>query len=656
MVVVTGSFFSNARFMRRRMLTAALQIDYTVTTTGFTVDALTAFLQSASTLNQLTMALQTSYPGVTISSPTVTVVMKTPSSSSSSSSSSSVNATGAIVGGVIGGIVFFLLFLGGLLYYHRLALKRNRDIVFTTIVPEPELPKAERSDSFYECNPSFRMNDTRSPAPVPSSTLPSISWDDLSIDETSWFMLGKGSFGLVFRGVRKEPGQTSTSQAVAVKAMSRARAEAYADQLSKGREEAVLGYSVSSRGPWLSDCMTLVYGFAQGPLPAGLTAPFHVSPGEEAFGIVMRLEEGGSLEHHLYTLGTKFPMQEKIRILAGISRGLTALHGIGLVHADLKPANVLLSGDNPPKVRLSDFGLSSLKVSTSTFSSTLNMTSHKKGTIKYCAPEMLDLEDGSDHVACASRRTDMHAFAITAWEILVGARPFENVTNQHLLEKDILRGKRPPLGRLPVGTPDRIKEMITDCWSKNRFKRWSASACFVAINREYDLQTITEWDIFLSHRWASKPFLSHVYNLLCTEGYTVWYDVHHMGYDLVKSMQQGIENCSVVLACVDSEYQKRDNCMLELRHAHEVIKLGTGRTKCIIGVMMEDDIGWGADWGTDEVKNILDLKGKMFAALHSLNSAAWEDSEGPTEQMLQELRDHDQIKQLFKMLREQMRK
>ena len=71
-------------------------------------------------------------------------------------------------------------------------------------------------------------------------------------------------------------------------------------------------------------------------------------------------------------------------------------------------------------------------------------------------------------------------------------------------------------------------------------------------------------------------------------------------------MQQGIERSRVFLGCVDSEYQKRDNCMLELRHAHKVLteEGGKHRTQAIIGVMMEDGIGWGSNWGTDEVKGI----------------------------------------------------
>ena len=140
--------------------------------------------------------------------------------------------------------------------------------------------------------------------------------------------------------------------------------------------------------------MTLVYGFTQGRLPASLTAPFKATAGEDAFGIVMRLENGGSLEDHLYKkgtqvehcawtilttapfsnlvsnsfssyrtplshfllrylfYGTQFTLTEKIRIIAGIAKGLTALHSIGMIHADLKPGNILLSGQTPPEVRL----------------------------------------------------------------------------------------------------------------------------------------------------------------------------------------------------------------------------------------------------------------------------------------------------------------
>ena len=66
-----------------------------------------------------------------------------------------------------------------------------------------------------------------------------------------------------------------------------------------------------------------------------------------------------------------------------------------------------------------------------------------------------------------------------------------------------------------------------------RDERWTASECFVALNHEYERLYTDEFDIFFSHRWASKAFLAHLYNLLVELGYRVWYDVLDMGYDLV---------------------------------------------------------------------------------------------------------------------------
>jgi len=110
------------------------------------------------------------------------------------------------------------------------------------------------------------------------------------------------------------------------------------------------------------------------------------------------LEAGGSLEDHLYRRRTEFTMAEKVRLLVGISRGLAALHSAGVVHADLKPANVLLSGHSPPEVRLSDFGLSKQYEDVDSLGSSLFETYSKRGTIVYCAPEMMDLEDTSGKV------------------------------------------------------------------------------------------------------------------------------------------------------------------------------------------------------------------------------------------------------------------
>jgi serine/threonine protein kinase len=127
-------------------------------------------------------------------------------------------------------------------------------------------------------------------------------------------------------------------------------------------------------------------------------------------------------------------MDEKIRILCGITRGLAELHTIGIVHADLKPENVFLSGDNPSKIRLGDFGLSIMR--DTTFTSTLALTAHMRGTPLYSAPEMLPnpfAQNVDAQVAKPSRKTDMYAFAVLAWELLTQSKPFSSIANETVL-------------------------------------------------------------------------------------------------------------------------------------------------------------------------------------------------------------------------------
>ena len=66
---------------------------------------------------------------------------------------------------------------------------------------------------------------------------------------------------------------------------------------------------------------------------------------------------------------------------------------MGVVHADIKPANILLSGHSPPVVRLADFGLSKRRpemIGSSIDCSLLRATLHFRGTSIYAAPEMLE--------------------------------------------------------------------------------------------------------------------------------------------------------------------------------------------------------------------------------------------------------------------------
>src|SRR4029077_18367735 len=101
-----------------------------------------------------------------------------------------------------------------------------------------------------------------------------------------------------------------------------------------------------------------------------------------------------------------------IEYLAGIARGLDYAHSLGIVHRDVKPANVLLEKDGTPVI--ADFGLVKLLQSASVQS----MSGVTTGTPAYMAPEqVMGREIGP--------ASDRYSLATMAYEMLTGAIPFE---------------------------------------------------------------------------------------------------------------------------------------------------------------------------------------------------------------------------------------
>lgn len=123
---------------------------------------------------------------------------------------------------------------------------------------------------------------------------------------------------------------------------------------------------------------------------------------------VMEYMEGGSLESVLRERDV-LPIGEALSIARSIAAGLTHAHNRGVLHCDLKPANVLLDGNGSP--RLADFGQARL--------------SHDKtpalGTYLYMAPEQADLNAEPD------ARWDVYAFGALLYRMLVGRPPYADL-------------------------------------------------------------------------------------------------------------------------------------------------------------------------------------------------------------------------------------
>lgn len=136
---------------------------------------------------------------------------------------------------------------------------------------------------------------------------------------------------------------------------------------------------------------------------------------------------------NILSVSERLNAREKVQLVLQVLQALDYLHRRGIIHHDLKPANILVSGD---MVKLLDFGLSS----------THGQATGVSGTIPYIAPELFMQQ------IPANEATDLYSVGIIAYEMLAGHHPF-NTSNQYKLIQDILN--RPPdmtpIQRISIG-------------------------------------------------------------------------------------------------------------------------------------------------------------------------------------------------------------
>ena len=154
-----------------------------------------------------------------------------------------------------------------------------------------------------------------------------------------------------------------------------------------------------------------------------------------------------------------------LRYLRGIAAGLDYAHGHGVVHRDVKPANVLLTADDTPV--LADFGLAKLLQG----SSLKSMTGVTTGTPAYMAPEQVT---GSQVGPAADR----YSLATIAYEMLTGVIPFDGEALMELLYAQVHRYPRAPSSRNSVLGPQ-TDEVIMRGLAKDPAARWESCAAFV---------------------------------------------------------------------------------------------------------------------------------------------------------------------------------
>src|SRR6266545_7729653 len=123
----------------------------------------------------------------------------------------------------------------------------------------------------------------------------------------------------------------------------------------------------------------------------------------------------------------ELPVGDTVRILRDVCDALAYAHGHGIVHRDVKPDNVLLSGKH---ALVADFGVAKA-VAESTGSTSLTSLGVALGTPAYMAPEQAAADPATDH------RADIYAVGALAYEMLAGRPPFIGPSPQSVLAQHV---------------------------------------------------------------------------------------------------------------------------------------------------------------------------------------------------------------------------
>jgi|694.fasta_scaffold01611_43 serine/threonine protein kinase len=250
-------------------------------------------------------------------------------------------------------------------------------------------------------------------------------------------LLGQGAYGRVWLAV-----DLNTRRPVAIKQFLHGNRQ---DLEALGREIQLLAKMSAGR----NIVQVLKVGWDQSP-------PFYV----------MEYMENGSLEDWLQQ-DREISVKEVVRLIREIAEGLSFAHGKGILHCDLKPANVLL--DHSKQARLADFGQARLA----------GDQSSSLGTLFYMSPDQADLQSTPDAT------WDVYSLGAVAYRLLVGQPPYRSEQSVESLKSAktvpeqlcayrrlILESRRPRLHHQRRGVDKQLSQIVDRCLSANASDRF----------------------------------------------------------------------------------------------------------------------------------------------------------------------------------------
>lgn len=222
--------------------------------------------------------------------------------------------------------------------------------------------------------------------------------------------------------------------------------------------------------------------------------PYYTMPFVDGESLRERIDEG------------PIPIPEALSVLRDVARALAYAHERGVVHRDIKPQNVLLSGGS---AAVADFGIAKALsaagtgargAAAATHASSLTEIGTAIGTPTYMAPEQAAADPSADH------RADIYSFGCLAYEVLTGRPPFIESSPQKLLAAQMTERPR-PITELRPDVPSALANLVMRCLEKDPDARPQTAA---EVSRDLDAVTSASSDAARPSR-ASLAMLAVVY-------------------------------------------------------------------------------------------------------------------------------------------------
>ena len=194
--------------------------------------------------------------------------------------------------------------------------------------------------------------------------------------------------------------------------------------------------------------------------------PYYTMPYVEGESLRVRLARG------------PLAVTEVIGVLRDVARALAYAHQRGVVHRDIKPDNVLMSGG---AAVVTDFGIAKAisAARTSSGNATLTQVGTSIGTPAYMAPEQAAGDPGIDH------RADIYSLGAMAYELLAGQPVFAGRTPQRMLAAHMSEAPK-PIAEFRGDLPSSLAELVMHCLAKEASDRPQHAADIARV-----LETIT---------------------------------------------------------------------------------------------------------------------------------------------------------------------